>query len=174
MHPDVVVMGAGIIGAACAQALTARGLHVLVLDRHGPASGTSAAGEGNVLVSDKEPGPELDLAKASRELWPDLAGDAEWEEKGGLVVATTPEAAEPLKAFAAKQRAAGVDACEITTAEALTHEPHLNPEITAPSTTCRTRSSTRSRPPRPCCAASRSRAPTCPQRTVAASPPPTA
>ncbi|WP_434442901.1 NAD(P)/FAD-dependent oxidoreductase [Lentzea sp. E54] len=131
MHPDVVVMGAGIIGAACAQALTARGLHVLVLDRHGPASGTSAAGEGNVLVSDKEPGPELDLAKASRELWPDLAGDAEWEEKGGLVVATTPEAAEPLKAFAAKQRAAGVDACEITAAEALTHEPHLNPEITA-------------------------------------------
>ena len=137
MNPDVVVMGAGIIGAACAQALKARGLDVLVIDRHGPASGTSAAGEGNVLVSDKEPGPELELAKASRELWPELAedaapaGDFEWEEKGGLVVATTPDAAEPLKAFAARQRAAGVDACELTTAEALDQEPHLNPEITA-------------------------------------------
>ncbi|NKE56170.1 FAD-binding oxidoreductase [Lentzea sp. PSKA42] len=131
MHPDVVVVGAGIIGAACAQALKARGLDVLVLDRHGPASGTSSAGEGNVLVSDKEPGPELDLALASRELWPDLGADAEWEEKGGLVVATTPEAAEPLKAFAAAQRAAGIDACELTPQEALSHEPHLNPDITA-------------------------------------------
>jgi D-hydroxyproline dehydrogenase subunit beta len=131
MNPDVVVMGAGIIGAACAQALRARGLHVVVLDRHGPASGTSAAGEGNVLVSDKEPGPELDLARASRDLWPELAQDAEWEEKGGLVVATTPEAVEPLQAFAAKQRAAGIDACEITTADALSFEPHLNPGITA-------------------------------------------
>lgn len=131
MHPDVVVMGAGIIGAACAQALKARGLGVVVLDRHGPASGTSAAGEGNVLVSDKGPGPELDLAVASRSLWPELAEDAEWEEKGGLVVATTPSAAVPLKAFAATQREAGVDACEISVEDALTHEPHLNPEITA-------------------------------------------
>jgi glycine/D-amino acid oxidase-like deaminating enzyme len=131
MNPDVVVMGAGIIGAACAQALKARGLDVLVIDRHGPASGTSAAGEGNVLVSDKEPGPELDLARASRTLWPDLAEDAEWEEKGGLVVATTPDTSEPLRAFAAKQRAAGIDACELTVAEALEQEPHLNPGITA-------------------------------------------
>ena len=130
MHPDVVVVGAGIIGAACAQALSARGLQVLVVDRHGPASGTSAAGEGNVLVSDKGPGPELELAKSSRELWPELAEDAEWEEKGGLVVATTEHAADPLKAFAAGQRAAGIDACELTAEEALTHEPHLNPRIT--------------------------------------------
>jgi D-hydroxyproline dehydrogenase subunit beta len=131
MHPDVVVMGAGIIGAACAQALSARGLDVVVIDRHGPASGTSSAGEGNVLVSDKEPGPELGLARLSRKLWPELAEDAEWEEKGGLVVATTPEAAGPLHAFAAGQRAAGIDACELTVAEALAQEPHLNPEITA-------------------------------------------
>ncbi|WP_394620753.1 NAD(P)/FAD-dependent oxidoreductase [Lentzea sp. JNUCC 0626] len=131
MHPDVVVMGAGIIGAACAQALHSRGLTVLVVDRHGPASGTSAAGEGNVLVSDKEPGPELTLARASRALWPQLAEDAEWEEKGGLVVATTGDAVTPLQKFAAAQRAAGIDACEISAEDALQHEPHLNPEITA-------------------------------------------
>lgn len=131
MKPDVVVVGAGIIGAACAHALRARGLDVLVLDRRGPASGTSAAGEGNVLVSDKGPGPELDLARASRALWPELAGDAEWEEKGGLVVATTPGSAGPLEAFARDQRTAGVDARVITAAEALALEPHLNPDVTA-------------------------------------------
>ncbi|GLZ35120.1 FAD-dependent oxidoreductase [Lentzea sp. NBRC 105346] len=139
MHPDVVVVGAGIIGAACAEALTARGLRVTVLDRGPVASGTSAAGEGNVLVSDKEPGPELDLAVASRERWSVLVHelreetgrDVEWEEKGGLVVATTPRAREPLEEFADRQRRAGVDACEITPEEARELEPHLNPELTA-------------------------------------------
>jgi len=136
-HPDVVVVGAGIVGAACAEALSAAGLRVLVLDRGPLASGTTAAGEGNVLVSDKEPGPELALAQASRLHWPRLLDrladevgvDVEWEEKGGLVVAITPDAAEPLRRFAAGQRAAGVDACELTPAEALVLEPHLNPAV---------------------------------------------
>jgi glycine/D-amino acid oxidase-like deaminating enzyme len=69
-RPDVVVVGAGIVGAACAEALSAAGHRVLVIDRAAPAGGTTAAGEGNVLVSDKEPGPELDLAVASRREWP--------------------------------------------------------------------------------------------------------
>ena len=35
--------------------------------------GTTGAGEGNLLVSDKEPGPELDLALLSNRLWRELA-----------------------------------------------------------------------------------------------------
>ncbi|NUT97426.1 MAG: FAD-binding oxidoreductase [Saccharothrix sp.] len=132
-HPDVVVVGAGIVGAACAEALTAAGLRVLVLDRGPLAAGTTAAGEGNVLVSDKGPGPELALARASRERWPrllaELGADVEWEEKGGLVVATSPEAVEPLHRFAAAQREVGVDACVLTPAEARALEPHLTPEV---------------------------------------------
>lgn len=132
-HPDVVVVGAGIVGAACAEALTAAGLRVLVLDRGPLAAGTTAAGEGNVLVSDKEPGPELTLARASRERWPrllaELDADVEWEEKGGLVVATTPEAVEPLHRFARAQREVGVDACPLSPAEARALEPHLTPEV---------------------------------------------
>ncbi|WP_328990487.1 FAD-binding oxidoreductase [Kribbella sp. NBC_01245] len=130
--PDVVVVGAGIIGAACAEALTAAGLSVLVLDRGAPTSGTTAAGEGNVLVSDKEPGPELDLAVASRQEWPivleRLQADVEWEPKGGLVVATT--SLEPLQEFAGAQRAAGVEAVPVTSAEALELEPLLTPRVT--------------------------------------------
>ena len=90
----VVVVGAGIIGAACAEALSARGIPVTVLDRGGIAAGTTSRCEGNVLVSDKPAGPELDLVRASRAEWPDLlarieaSDDVEWEDKGGLVVAT--------------------------------------------------------------------------------------
>jgi glycine/D-amino acid oxidase-like deaminating enzyme len=136
----VVVVGAGVIGAACAEALSAAGVTVTVVDRAGPAAGTTGAGEGNVLVSDKEPGPELDLALASRrqlpellarladELGPELS-DVEWEPKGGLVVATTD--AQPLRDFAARQRAVGVHAEEITPEQAFELEPHLTREVTA-------------------------------------------
>lgn len=132
---DVVVVGAGIVGAACAEALSAAGVRVLVLDRGAPASGTTAAGEGNILVSDKAPGPELDLAIASRAEWlavldrlPERVADVEWEPKGGLVVATGEPG--PLEDFAAAQRAAGVDARVIKPADAFELEPLLTPAVT--------------------------------------------
>jgi glycine/D-amino acid oxidase-like deaminating enzyme len=135
----VVVVGAGVIGAACAEALSAAGATVTVVDRSGPAAGTTGAGEGNVLVSDKEPGPELELAQAARrqlpellarladELGPELS-DVEWQPKGGLVVATTDP--QPLRDFAERQRTAGVIAHEITPAQAFELEPNLTREIT--------------------------------------------
>ncbi|GAA1603098.1 MULTISPECIES: NAD(P)/FAD-dependent oxidoreductase [Kribbella] len=133
--PDVVVVGAGMVGAACAEALSAAGVRVLVIDRDGPAAGTTSAGEGNVLVSDKEPGPELELAVASRAEWDVVrdrlsarVADVEWEAKGGVVVATGDP--EPLTAFAAKQREAGVDARVITRAEVFELEPLLTPRVT--------------------------------------------
>jgi glycine/D-amino acid oxidase-like deaminating enzyme len=134
-YPDVVVVGAGVIGAACAEALSAAGLRVTVLDRGPLGAGTSAAGEGNVLVSDKGPGPELDLALASLRRWPDLladlGADVEWDAKGGLVVATGEAAASALADFAATQRAAGVDARPVTPAEAFDLEPHLTRAVVA-------------------------------------------
>ena len=91
---DVVVVGAGIIGAACSYFLARGGLRVAVVERGTVASGTTGAGEGNILVSDKEPGPELELALLSQRLWRELAGElgpaAELEPKGGLVVADGP------------------------------------------------------------------------------------
>ncbi|MEU4606590.1 FAD-binding oxidoreductase [Kribbella sp. NPDC023972] len=132
---DVVVVGAGIVGAACAEALTAAGVKVVVVDRDAVAAETTASGEGNVLVSDKEPGPELELAIASRAEWgavlarlPERVADVEWESKGGVVVATTDPG--PLKAFAAKQQAAGVDARVITPAEVFELEPLLTRNVT--------------------------------------------
>lgn len=116
-----VVLGAGIIGAACARELALMGFDVLVVDRGGAASATTAHGEGNVLVSDKGPGPELELARLSRRLWPDTlaalaerhphaARSVEWDPKGGIVIATTDAGARALTRFAAAQRAAGVRA----------------------------------------------------------------
>lgn len=139
----VVIIGAGIIGAACARELALAGFDVLVLDRAGAAAATTSHGEGNILVSDKGPGPELELAQLSRRLWPEVLAaltertspeevDAvEWDPKGGIVVATTAEGAEALLPFAAAQRAAGVRA-EAMDSDALTSaEPFLTERRTA-------------------------------------------
>ena len=131
----IVVVGAGIIGAACAEALSARGIPVTVLDRGGLAAGTTSRCEGNVLVSDKPAGPELDLVRASRAEWPDLlariegSDDVEWEDKGGLVVATDDDTAAALAQFVAAQRGVGVSAQSIDTHEVRGLEPHITPDV---------------------------------------------
>lgn len=142
MTSSALVIGAGIVGAACARSLAAAGLEVTVIDRTSAVSGTTASGEGNLLVSDKEPGPELAMALRAAAQWPELAADLaaelgpefpaiEYEQKGGLVVATTAAGAAPLLEFAARQRGAGVQAEELSIADALALEPELNPAVTA-------------------------------------------
>src|SRR5689334_17384129 len=134
----VVVIGAGIVGAACARALAEAGFDVTVLERGAVAGGTSSSCEGNLLVSDKTPGPELDLAVLASTRWPQVAAELtdqlgesfpslEFEPKGGLVVAYAPAAADALLNFAEVQRHAGVQAHPTTPREALRLEPHLNP-----------------------------------------------
>ncbi|MER7548254.1 FAD-binding oxidoreductase [Spirillospora sp. NPDC127506] len=131
----VVVLGAGIVGAACARELARAGCAVTVVERGRPAAATTAHGEGNVLVSDKEPGPELELARLSRRLWPRVlaelpdAGAVEWEPKGGIVVATTEPGAAALRDLAAGQRAAGVAAAELDAAGLAAAEPHLTRDV---------------------------------------------
>ncbi|MER7055607.1 MULTISPECIES: FAD-dependent oxidoreductase [unclassified Streptomyces] len=132
MTSKVVVVGAGVVGAACAFHAASAGLDVTVVDRGPVGAGTTSRGEGNVLLSDKEPGPELELARLSRALW-DEAGQElgpetfELEAKGGLVVASTPEALTALGEFAARQAAAGVRVEPVDRVHDL--EPHLAPGI---------------------------------------------
>lgn len=126
---DVVVVGGGIVGACCALELVSTGLSVCVLDRGGVASGTTGAGEGNILVSDKSPGPELDLALLSRALWFELLdvlpGAVELEAKGGVIVTGTDAGLASLAALSAGQRAAGIEAYDVDAAGLRGLEPHL-------------------------------------------------
>ncbi|MEX3100984.1 MULTISPECIES: FAD-binding oxidoreductase [unclassified Streptomyces] len=130
---DVVVVGAGMVGAACALYAARAGLDVVVVDRGPVAGGTTGAGEGNLLVSDKEPGPELELALLSARLWTDLAQEHglayEYEPKGGLVVASTPESLTALTELAEAQRAAGVTTVHVPSDELPSLEPYLAPGL---------------------------------------------
>jgi len=126
---DAVVIGAGIVGAACAYYLARTGLRVAVAERGTVASGTTGAGEGNILISDKEPGPELELAQLSQRLWRELGDElgpgAELDPKGGLVVAAGPAEYDGLAEFAATQAKAGVRTQAVPPDGLAGLEPHL-------------------------------------------------
>lgn len=130
---DLVVIGAGVVGAAAAYFAARSGLRVTVVDRGPLAGGTSGAGEGNLLVSDKEAGPELDLALYSQRVWreelAEHAGLWEFESKGGLVVAASQDSAGPLAALVRQQRAHGIEAVDVPWDELRDYEPHLSPEL---------------------------------------------
>jgi D-hydroxyproline dehydrogenase subunit beta len=90
-----VVVGAGIVGAATARELAVRGVDVLLLDAGDVSCATTGLGEGNVLCSDKDAGPELALAMRGLELYDEieerLGDEARIRRKGALIV--HPEAA---------------------------------------------------------------------------------
>lgn len=128
---DLVIIGAGIVGAMCAHYAIASGLRTIVIDRNSVASGTTSAGEGNIMVSDKSPGPELDLALISRELWFEInarVGDSfELVAKGGISVARSNP--KPLRDLAESQSRVGVDAREVDQIALSKLEPFISPEI---------------------------------------------
>ncbi|KJS51213.1 FAD-dependent oxidoreductase, partial [Streptomyces rubellomurinus subsp. indigoferus] len=90
---DAVVVGAGVVGAACAYYAARAGPAVAVVDRGPVSGGPTRAGAEHLLVPDNEPGPELDLALLITLPWRDLhdqhAAEAEYEPQDGRVVAPT-------------------------------------------------------------------------------------
>ena len=128
--PDVVVVGAGIVGAACAFELAGAGLDVCVVERAAIASGTTASCEGNLLLSDKPPGPELALAQVSLARWIELADeledDIELERKGAVVCASSGPGLAALRELGAAQRAAGVEVRDVSPQDAPALEPQLS------------------------------------------------
>jgi glycine/D-amino acid oxidase-like deaminating enzyme len=126
---EVAVVGAGIVGAATAFELQARGVDVALLDRGAVSSGTTGLGEGNVLASDKDAGPELDLTVAGLEVYDELeqrlGHTARIRRKGALIVhreaASWAAEAERL----GRLRAAGVEGRLIGPDELRAMEPEL-------------------------------------------------
>lgn len=77
---EAIVVGAGIVGVACAEALARDGWRVTILERSFVASGTTAAGMGHIVVMDDSP-EQLALTSYAERLWHemDLEGDAHSE-----------------------------------------------------------------------------------------------
>lgn len=127
---DVLIIGAGIIGCATAYYAARAGLSVTVLDRDLPASGTTSRCEGNILVSDKELGPELELTRYSLTQWQGELAEFghlwEFERKGGIIVASRESSLRSLERFSASQREFGIHSERLDETQLRELEPHVS------------------------------------------------
>src|SRR5579862_2732238 len=91
---DVVVVGTGIVGAACADEFVRRGQRVAVIGADIVGSGATAAGMGHIVVMD-DSDAQFALTRYSQQLWqglrPELPDDVEYEQCGTIWVAADDE-----------------------------------------------------------------------------------
>jgi len=91
---DVAIVGAGIVGAACADELSRRAMRVALVDRDVVGGGATAAGMGHVVVMDDSEA-QFALTRYSQKLWqglrPELPEDVEYEQCGTIWVAADEE-----------------------------------------------------------------------------------
>ncbi len=129
---DVVIIGGGIIGCACAYFLAKAGARVQVLERGPLGSGASKAGMSHV-VTWEEPDAHLILARASQQLYEALCGelaeDIEYRRTGSIAVVENPDGLPAMQAMVDRLRQKGV-ACEFLAAGDLRKlEPGLAPDL---------------------------------------------
>ena len=138
---DAVVVGAGLIGLACAWRAQRRGMSVLVVDRAtepGAAASRVAAGMlAPITEADfGELGP-LRVNLAGRERWSAFAAELEeltgmptgYRESGALVIAADADDAGELRRLHEFQRDLGLDAEWLTPSRCRELEPGLSPRI---------------------------------------------
>jgi glycine/D-amino acid oxidase-like deaminating enzyme len=129
---DVVIVGAGIAGCACARELAEAGVQVAIIERNAPAGGATAAGMGHIVVMDDSPA-QLALTHYSRSLWHKLTSElpaaVEYEERGTLWIAADEEEMAAVRAKHLTCARAGIPS-EVLDAAALAEaEPHLRPGL---------------------------------------------
>jgi len=123
---DLIVVGAGIVGAACADYASAAGLRVAIIEP-GPIGGAAtAAAMGHLVAMDDDPA-EFVLAHYSLGLWEALTDlpQAEYSRCGTLWVAAGEEELTRIPQKLARLSAAGVAARAIDAEELYRLEPIL-------------------------------------------------
>ncbi|HEV2222577.1 MAG TPA: FAD-dependent oxidoreductase [Candidatus Acidoferrales bacterium] len=97
---DVVIIGSGIVGAACAWACANEGLRVAVIEADIIGGGATGAGMGHLVVMDDSEA-QFALTRYSRSLWQQLArelpDDVEYESCGTIWVAADEEEMEAVR-----------------------------------------------------------------------------
>jgi glycine/D-amino acid oxidase-like deaminating enzyme len=125
---EVVIVGAGIVGAACASELAAEGLRVLVIDEGFPSSGSTGAAMGHIVVMDDSEA-QFAITRYSQILWDDMREQlppaVEFDPCGTLWVATDEEEMTEVRRKFDYYRERGVNAEILDSQQISNAEPHL-------------------------------------------------
>ena len=139
---DVLIVGAGIIGAACSRAFARQGLSVCVIEPGAVGGGATAAAMGHLLVVDDEAGEGLghdaqfQLTRRSQQLWQQWLDEsaehptqAEHQACGTLWIAADAEELALAERKQAWLNARGIRAAMLKPTELARAEPLLRPGL---------------------------------------------
>jgi D-hydroxyproline dehydrogenase subunit beta len=125
---EVVIVGAGIVGAACAFELAAEGLRVLVIDEGFPSTGSTGAAMGHIVVMDDSEA-QFALTRYSQILWDDLRDQlpaaVEFDPCGTVWVAADEQEMTGVRRKFDYYRERGVNAEILDSQQVRDAEPHL-------------------------------------------------
>jgi glycine/D-amino acid oxidase-like deaminating enzyme len=129
---DAVIIGAGIVGAACAAECAREGLRVAIVEARVVGGGATAAGMGHLVVMDDSEA-QFALTRYSQKLWDEISEDlpreVEHEACGTIWIAADDEELAEAKRKEEFYSARGVRA-EILDAQSLAEaEPNLRPGL---------------------------------------------
>jgi D-hydroxyproline dehydrogenase subunit beta len=128
----VVIVGAGIVGAACARSLTREGFDVVVLDDRPVGSGATAAGMGHVVAMDDSEA-QFALCRYSQTLWDELASvmprSVESTRCGTIWVACDEEEMAEVEKKSDFYAERGVEAEALDSQRLAQLEPNLRPGL---------------------------------------------
>jgi len=123
-----VIVGAGIVGAACALELSAEGSRVLVIDESFPSAGSTGAAMGHIVVMDDSEA-QFAITRYSQILWDDLRdqlpASVEFDPCGTLWVAADEEEMREVRRKFDYYRERGVNAEILDSQQVRDAEPHL-------------------------------------------------
>ena len=130
---DAVVIGAGIVGAACACELAHAGMRTAIVEAGTVGGGATAAGMGHVVIMDDSPA-QFALTRYSQSLWTELAphlpADAEYDRCGTLWIAADEDEMQEVYRKCALFTSTGISA-EILDSQSLADaEPNLRRPLT--------------------------------------------
>jgi glycine/D-amino acid oxidase-like deaminating enzyme len=130
---EVVIVGAGIVGAACAFELAAEGLRVLVIDEGFPSTGSTGAAMGHIVVMDDSEA-QFAITRYSQILWDDLRDQlpaaVEFDPCGTLWVAADEEEMTEVRRKFDYYRERGVNAEILDSQQVRDAEPRLRAPLT--------------------------------------------
>ncbi len=128
MAYDVIIVGAGIIGCACARECARAGLRIAVIECGVPGGATTAAGMGHIVMMDDSPA-QLALTGYSRSLWQDaileLPRESEYETRGTLWVAADEDEMAEVYAKEATHNGAASPVEVLSSGQLAAEEPNL-------------------------------------------------
>jgi sarcosine oxidase subunit beta len=133
-NPDVIVIGAGVIGTSVAYYLTERNYKVLLIDKGDAATGTSSHCDAAAMLTDKQPGADAALGFSSIghfvELSTKLSMDFEFAQSGSLYVCENEFEYSVATDYVNSLRAEGYSVHMADKKELAEREPYLAKDLT--------------------------------------------